>query len=314
MTPSIPSRPLLTPWYRLVGDGDRLLLEHAQVVVVLEGAAVSTLLPALLPLLDGTRTAPDLVERLGVAARPAVDRALETLAGHGLLVEGPAAPGPVRQAAHALAAAHAVAPAVAAERLAKAKIGFVGGAAAAADVARLLHAAGVGATQRVSWRRGASVDIALVAPAADELDGVLAWNALALRQRIPWVLLRPFDGLMTAIGPLVVPGESCCYHCVLLRRGSNVEYGPDLIEIDATPSAAEADPGVDALSTAVAAHLVLRWVVGADTTLPGVMFAVEPRPLPAITRHPVLRVPRCPACSSSERLAARLPWHEAQAA
>src|SRR5204862_7816982 len=117
-----PTSPLLAPWYRLVGDGDRLLLEHAQVVVVLEGAAVSTLLPALLPLLDGTRTVPDLVERLGVAARPAVDRALETLAGHGLLVEGPAAPEPVRQAAHALAAAHAVAPAVAAERLAEARI------------------------------------------------------------------------------------------------------------------------------------------------------------------------------------------------
>jgi len=119
---------------------------------------------------------------------------------------------------------------------------------------------------------------------------------------------------MTGIGPLVVPGESCCYHCVLLRRGSNVEYGADVVEIDATPSAAEADPGVDALSTAVAAHLVLRWVVGADTTLPGVMFAVEPHPLPAITEHPVLRVPRCPACSSSDRRAPRLPWHEAQAA
>ena len=53
-----------------------------------------------------------------------------------------------------------------------------------------------------------------------------------------------------------------------------------------------------ALVHAVVSHLALRWVIGRDSTLPGVMFAVEPRPTPAIEEHPVLRVPRCPACSS----------------
>src|SRR5439155_20400641 len=84
----IPERPLLAPWYRLVGDGDRLLLEHAQVVVVLEGAAVRKLLPALLPLLDGTRTADDLVARLGAAARPAVELAPGPLPAHDPLAAG----------------------------------------------------------------------------------------------------------------------------------------------------------------------------------------------------------------------------------
>src|SRR5215218_8085276 len=181
MTVAIPAKPLLTPWYRLVGDGDRLLLEHGQVVVVLEGAAVAALLPALLPLLDGSRTVPELVERLGVAAAPAVERALETLAMHGLLVEGPPAPAGVRPTAHALAAAHGLTPAVAADRLSRARIGFVGGGVAAADAARLLHFGGVGHVHRVSWRRGAEVDLAVVAPAADELDGLLAWNDLAFR-------------------------------------------------------------------------------------------------------------------------------------
>ena len=53
---AVPALPLLAPWYRVVGDGERLLLEYAQSVVVLEGAAVQSLLPALLPLLDGTRS------------------------------------------------------------------------------------------------------------------------------------------------------------------------------------------------------------------------------------------------------------------
>src|SRR3954454_11492135 len=112
MPAAIPSRPLLAPWYRLVGDGDRLLLEHAQVVVVLEGAAVSTLLPQPLPRLDGTRTVDDLVDRLGGAARPAIEGALRTLAEHGLRTEGPPASGPARRSAHALAAAHGQAPSV----------------------------------------------------------------------------------------------------------------------------------------------------------------------------------------------------------
>jgi bacteriocin biosynthesis cyclodehydratase domain-containing protein len=119
---------------------------------------------------------------------------------------------------------------------------------------------------------------------------------------------------MTAVGPIVVPGESCCYRCVLLRRASNVDYGDDLAEIEATPSAATEDPGLAALATALTAHLALRWVVGADTTLAGVMFAVEARPAPSVTEHVVLRVPRCPTCSNVERRAPRLPWHEARVA
>src|SRR5262249_54694325 len=109
---AIPERPLLAPWYRLAGDGDRLLLEHGQSAVARDGPAVRTLLPQLLPLLDGTRSYDELAARLGVAARPALDHALETLASHGLLVEGPAAPPDVRPAAHAVASTFDLAPSV----------------------------------------------------------------------------------------------------------------------------------------------------------------------------------------------------------
>jgi bacteriocin biosynthesis cyclodehydratase domain-containing protein len=314
VTSSVPEQPLLAPWYRLVGDGDRLLFEHSQVVVALEGGAVKTLLPSLLPLLDGTRTVGELVERLGVAARPAIERALETLAAHELLTEGLPAPPEVRVTAHALAAAHRIAPSVATERLASGSVGVVGSGAAAVDVARLLRLAGLQKVRRVSWRRGAEVELVVVAPAPDELDMLPGWNRLALSRELRWLAVRPFDGRMTAIGPLVLPGESCCYECVLLRRAANVDYGDDLADIEVTPEAATADPAFDALSHGIAVHVALRWVVGRDSTLPGVMFTVEARPRPSIGEHPVLRVPRCPACSSAERLAAPLPWHEARAA
>ncbi len=314
MTVAIPSRPLLAPWYRLVGDGDRLLLEHAQVVVVLEGAAVSTLLPKLLPRLDGTRTVDDLVDRLGRAARPAVEGALQTLAEHGLLVEGPPASGPARRSAHALAAAYGQAPSTVAGRLEAATIGVVGSGADGFDVARLLKLAGVGTVERSSWSRATDAHLAVVVPDAHELDRVRRWNEVALRRGLRWLPVRPFDGRMAAIGPLVLPGESACFECLLLRRAANLDFGADLVDVEAAPSAATADAAVEAWVAAVAAHVVLRFVGGVDTAVAGVMFAVEARPVPTITDHPVLRVPRCPACSGVGRRAARLPWHAAEAA
>jgi bacteriocin biosynthesis cyclodehydratase domain-containing protein len=311
MTP-IPERPLLAPWYRIVGDGDRLLVEHAQSVVVLEGAAVRAFLPTLLPLLDGTRTYDELLVRVGVVARPALDRALETLSSHDLLVEGPDAAAEVRSAAHAVAAAFDLAPSVAAERLAAGIVGIVGSSTASVEVARLLRLSGAG-VRRIRRRRSAGIDFAVVAPARDEPHELESWNRGALASGTPWLPIRPHDGRYAAIGPLIVPGESCCYQCVLLRRASNVEYGEHLSEIEDAPSAARADAAFEAMAAGLAAHLALRWIGGRDTTLPGVLYAVEARPAIAVTEHPVLRVPRCPACSQADRLAPRLPWHGAEA-
>jgi bacteriocin biosynthesis cyclodehydratase domain-containing protein len=311
---TVPERPLLAPWYRLVGDGDRLLLEHGQVVVVLEGAAVTAFLPHLLPLLDGTRTVEDLAARLGDAARPAVELALETLAEHGVLAAGPDAPADTRATAHAFAAAFDVLPRVAGERIAEARVGMVGSGPAAAEVARLLRLAGIHHVRRVSWRRVREADLCVVAPAPDEVDGLQPWNRLALERGVAWFPVRPWDGRCAFVGPLVIPSESCCYECVLLRRAANVDYRDDLADLDAAPAAATADAGLQSLVASVAAHVALRWLVGRDITLPGVVQAVELAPTLALSSHHVLRVPRCPACSPAERAAPPLPWHEAEAA
>src|SRR5205823_14622223 len=123
---AVPALPLLAPWYRVVGDGERLLLEYAQSVVVLEGAAVQTLLPALLPLLDGTRSVDDLAARLGPPARPAIEAAVALLAEHGAVIDGPDAPPDLRDAARGVAAAYRLSPAVAADRLRTAVVGAAG--------------------------------------------------------------------------------------------------------------------------------------------------------------------------------------------
>jgi bacteriocin biosynthesis cyclodehydratase domain-containing protein len=310
----VPDRPLLAPWYRLVEDGDRLLLEHARSVVVLEGGAVRTLLPELLPLLDGSQTLEELVSRLGEAVRPAVERALELLAANGLLLEGDDG-SVVRDAnADALAAGYGVSPAVVAERLRSATVGVVGDSPGGAEVARLLHRSGVGRVHHVRWEVGAEVDLAVVAPARDESARVPGWNTLALERGTRWLGMRPFDGSAATVGPLVVPGESCCHACLLIRLAGHVEYGSELELVEAAPVAAAAGAPLEAIAAALTAHLALAWIGGLDTRLPGVLYVLETRPSLALSTHAVLRVPRCPACSPAERLAPRLPWHEAEAA
>jgi bacteriocin biosynthesis cyclodehydratase domain-containing protein len=168
--------------------------------------------------------------------------------------------------------------------------------------------------RRLRRRSAARVSIAVVVPRDAELDELRRWNRIALERGTPWLPVRGYDGRFATVGPLIVPGESCCFECVLLRRAANVEYGEHLLEVEDAPLAATADAALDAVVVALAAHLVLRSVAGRDTTLPGILYAVESRPALALGEHPVLRVPRCPACSGVERAAPRLPWHEAEAA
>jgi bacteriocin biosynthesis cyclodehydratase domain-containing protein len=309
----VPPRPLLAPWYRLVGDGERLLCEYAQSLVVLEGAAVRTLLPALLPLLDGTRTVDEIEERLGSAVRPAIDAALELMAAKGLVVAGPR-PEAGRRAVEAAAAAHRLPLEVAATRLRDATAAVVGHGRWSLDVVRLLSDAGVIQIRRLGWHGRGDAALAIVIPEADELDRLPAWNVSALRRGLPFLVIRPWDGRFASVGPLVVPGQTACYECVQLRRGAASGYPADFVDVESAPIAVQASAEIEAIVAAVAVHVALRWLVGSDRTVPGVLFTVEALPALAIGRHDVLRVPRCAACSLASTVAPPLPWHQAAAA
>jgi bacteriocin biosynthesis cyclodehydratase domain-containing protein len=313
---TLPQHPLLAPWCRLVEDGDRLLLEHARSVVVLEGGAVRSLLPELLPLLDGSRTGAELGDALGAAVRPAVQRALELLDGHGLLVDGPPVDSRDEVAAGALAvaASYRLGPAEAGRRLRAAKVAIVGESRVGRTVARLLRRCGIGSLERLGWAPDAQLDLAVVAPGPSEVGRLESWNTAALDRGVRWLMLRPFDGATATVGPLVVPGESPCHSCLLLRLGGHLEYGSDFARIERTPLAVEAGAPLETIAAGVAAQLVLGWVAGHDSRLPGLVHVLESGPPLVLSAHPILRVPRCPACSAVERRAPLIPWHEAAAA
>lgn len=312
---AIPDRPQLKPWYRLVrGDGS-LVLEYGGKAIVLEGEATARLMPALLPLLDGTRDVAEITATLGEPIAPAVWRALSLLGRHGLLTE-PLANGmtaPSAETARFLAATsrRGSSPSRVGETLSRAHAAVAGDGAGAAELARLLRLAGVADVEHASLAGPVpTADLALAAPTPAELPLLADWNAAALAAGRVWVAALPFDGRIAAIGPLVVPGETCCYECYRLRRASNSGYFAEHLALQQEPACYPVPPAAVAASAGLASLIALRWLVERDAALPGILFALDLGGAPTLTTHHVYRVPRCPACSTIARVAPVLPWFE----
>ena len=223
---TLPVRPRLLAHLVLVDLGDGLLVEGTAERQVLRGHAATDLLPALLPLLDGTRRIDDLAGALDRPGRQ-VHAAVALLYACGLLEDADdRAPRPVAVPAEAAAflgrhldttrVDRSVGAALA--RLATARVVVVGPAGAEA-VAGALRRAGVPqatAAGHGGWRH------ALAAAATDGIDLVLALGApdplprelddWCAQARVPW--LRSAHGSAgVEIGPRFEAGLTACYRC-----------------------------------------------------------------------------------------------------
>lgn len=130
------------------------------------------------------------------------------------------------------------------------------------------------------------------------------WNDLCVaagRQFVPVVL----QNLVGYIGPSVIPGETACYECFLARRASNTD--PSIVEPGLEERAFEGQK-------IAGYHPSMASVLGDITAVELIKFYSRALPLwkvgrvvevnliaGNITTRKVLRVPRCPVCSSMVR-------------
>jgi bacteriocin biosynthesis cyclodehydratase domain-containing protein len=324
-TQTLPERPLLKPWYRLAEDGGRLLFEYGHSVLVFEGEATTRLLPAMLPLLDGAHTVGEIVRALGEAAEPAIVNALLVLDRHRLLTEAPpeeGAAGSELEAAEFLVATarRRIGLRQVRERLADAGVRVAGCGRVGEDIGRLLRLAGVGHVAQGPLRvenataglGPTPLDLTVAVPDGDELPALVDWNRTALQLGLPWFQVLPFDGRYAALGPLFIPGETCCYGCYRIRRASNSGYPDELRALERSRAPYPVAAPLAVAVAGLAATQTLRWIVERDASLPGVLHALEYGSSLGLTAHHVYRVPRCPACSEARDLAPPLPWFEGE--
>lgn len=333
--------PQLLPWVQVVRGEGRLLFQHGSLVVVLEGAAARTLLPELVPLLDGTRSVHEIVTYLGPTIEPAVTQALDLLRQHGLLLDGDQRDStPVCATVNGLSASTGgrAQPELLRDALGDATVLIAGSSAVAAEIANLLEQAGVGTVQRGgvdgivhdAWtdppptREGEPLLIAAPDRSQAELLPWLNQVALSPAGEVPvherrWMMVLPWDGRFTTVGPIFVPDRTGCYHCFSLRRRSALSFREEAKEIEtAAPedrihqAAAVDGVGQVAVAAGLAADLALRYVVPADLVASpalGAAFTVSWGELGMETaRHRLLRVPRCEVCSRVADRSLPQPW------
>lgn len=324
----LPARPYLKPWQRLARDNGRMVFEYAHVAVVLEGKAVQSFLPLLLPLLDGTRTVDEIAEHVDPELRPAVPKILGMLDERSLLTDGPPMPedagrGPV-ETAQLLAAVSADQRGIAesGELLSSATVAVVGTGPAAREMARLLAGSGIDKLSLLDWPESAegvgAPDLTVVAPEPEELQLLAGWNRLALDSGLPWMQLLPFDGRITVVGPIYVPGHTCCHECYSRRRGASLDYGDEnFIALERSPAPYPSGPALRGMAVGLATTLIVQWLTDPASRmdsfitshLPSVMHAIEWGPPPKVSSHRVYRVPRCPHCFESD-VGTPSPWHD----
>ncbi len=300
--------PLLPPWLRVARIDDRLLLEHGDAVVSLEGKAATLLLPDLLPLLDGTLTLAEIATAIGADRAKASLRAIEALAARGHLTAGPASANESARLAVSFGGVDATL-AQGAERLESARVAVAGGGVLADEIARVLGGT-VGGAARVEWEEPEEADLLVAAPSPAELPRLAVWNERMLELRQPWLQVLPFDGRAGFVGPLYLPEETGCHACFSRRRAEAAGEVHDLLASAAVPARFPVGGAQAAALAGLAGTVVLRWLAVADPALPGAAFALELADGPRVTRHRLLRVPRCHACSGTRPLPPPLPWAE----
>jgi ribosomal protein S12 methylthiotransferase accessory factor len=260
----------------------------------------------LVPLLDGTRDVPELLElvRPELSALQ-VRAALGRMERRGLLDDA-AADRPPTAEQDAYWSTTGTAGSTAASNLRRAAVAVHADRATAARLSAILAESGVAVAHPSDGRE---VSLHLVA-VGDYLDPTLEeHNRAALASGTPWLLVRP-DGAESWVGPVFAPGETGCWRCLADRLRANRPL--DALRALGLPGQTAPVRAVlpSTVSTALgmaATQAATRLATG-RSELDGVVVSVDHAEA-STTRHVLTRRPQCPACGEQMvlRTAAPMP-------
>ena len=175
---------------------------------------------------------------------------------------------------------------------------------------------------RTAARLGALLDEAgfgdVVTDAADDLDGdgplpsivalvsetgfgpLRPWNERLLEREVPFLPVV-IDDLVVYVGPLVVPHQTACFECFLRRRYSNLDEAVAREAVELRPTGARIvglHPAISTVAAGVAALELSKFFLPLHAARQAGHLLTFNLLASRGGRHRVLKVPRCPACSS----------------
>jgi molybdopterin-synthase adenylyltransferase len=136
------------------------------------------------------------------------------------------------------------------------------------------------------------------------------WNEFCVEERLPLlpVVLQDCVGY---VGPLVVPGETACYECLRARQNAVM----DDPETQRLPERAAFHgqfitayhPAMASILGDIAAVELLKFFTGIPMSWAGTLFEVSLLQ-PSMVGRKVLKLPRCPVCSTLNRRSSTTPY------
>jgi bacteriocin biosynthesis cyclodehydratase domain-containing protein len=140
------------------------------------------------------------------------------------------------------------------------------------------------------------------------------FNLAAQDAGVPWLPVSAHDAVELHVGPTIVPGVTACFRCYELRYKSNLTFldsylqfetfihgGGRAVDFGLLPPFADAAGALAALE--------LRRALAPDQSPLSEGALVTVRTLDfGIEAHPVLKLPRCAACSPAVNEPAQRAW------
>ncbi|HVN77728.1 MAG TPA: TOMM precursor leader peptide-binding protein, partial [Terriglobia bacterium] len=242
------------------------------------------------PLIDGRRSADEIVEELQCRASAAeVYYALTMLEQKGYLTESDQS---LSIGEAAFWAIQDIAPQAAAQRLAETPVSV-------ASFGEVMILPFLGLLDSLHVRTGDAGKLGVVLTDDYLRKELQTYNQEALRSGRPWILIKPL-GREILIGPVFHPGRTGCWECLARRLRLNrsaemfVQHKQNRDEYFPIPSAAT--PATQQVAYGIAATEIAKWIIRGQTShLEGKVLSLDV--LSWYTQmHTVTRQPQCEAC------------------
>lgn len=325
----MPALPVLKPWFSISYAADRAIAHHGARVVELTGQAALQLLPHLLPLLDGTRTVPEIIGVLMPSDASPDEQAVLADAVRGALGQldrldllRAAAEPSGAEADVSAGFRDAMAPWLTHDEIAgppaRRSVVIRGPQALAEPIADACRGSGVADVEVADAPADGPVLLApdqltIAVPHRDRPDLLARVNDAAVRQRRPWLQVLPFDGVQAIVGPLYLGGRTACYHCFVVRM-DRAGGTPGLHGVGEARFDYPFLGSTDAVIAGLAAHMVATWAHLGDAAAqwqPARFHLFDVAPTFRLTYHHLLRVPRCGVCGTGVERPRLSPWRSA---
>jgi bacteriocin biosynthesis cyclodehydratase domain-containing protein len=321
----LPQKPKLAPWAQVIDfEDNRLQIRGSELNLTLSHELFLEAFQAIRPLLDGSNELKSIESTGGETIKPTTIRyLLQMLYFHGVLKEGD-------ESLKISLSEKEIAdyqPQIdfwshyfpdgrqPLSIISKSKVGLVGNGNLVKSIDQSL--------QSIGFRNIKTVDTSAVSIDADTfsehfigIDYLVACqaslnpglfelvNELCLKNSNRWMHVT-IEGTSAILGPSIIPFQTACYKCYERRIASNVQdleshdaFQRKLIERNGSACEGFSPPLESILSSHVALEVARILTSFASPQTIGQFHEISGATL-SIKSHPLLRVPRCPACRSA---------------